>query len=288
MISGEFGAFLQENPRLFTQLTDLYDSIYHGEKGDVWEKTLSTQDKRKLKEINLTGLFAANETHFNEALPEHAKTGGFLGRVNCVYESKRRKLDDALGYEGDDDEIDYDGLLKHLKILTTISGELFLTKEALQAYRDWYYPFYKSEIKDKTGTAARAKDSILKIAILISLSEDVELIITEDQIIEAIVEIMKSLSSTQTMILGEGKAEKAREAKIILHLLGNAKDNKMTRSKLLVDGFGNFDANDLDRVTYTFEQGKLIKIHTSGKDIIYTLTEKAINLLTKFNREEEK
>src|SRR3990172_9304741 len=95
LVSGEFGAFLLENPRLFTQLTDLYDSIYHGDKDDEWDKILSTQDTAKLKGINLTGLFAANEVHFNEALPFHAKKGGFLGRVNCVYESKRRRLNSA-------------------------------------------------------------------------------------------------------------------------------------------------------------------------------------------------
>src|SRR3990167_7843050 len=237
LIGGEFGSFLLENPRLFTQLTDLYDSIYH----DEWDKTLSTQDKKKLKEICLTGLFAANETHFNEALPMHAKKGGFLGRVQCIYESRTRQLNPALRKTGKP-EIDYNKLLEHLKELTKVSGEFTIEDSAIKLYEDWYTPFYLSENSD----------------------------------------------DTRTMIIGEGKAEKAREAKIILQLLACTPDYTLSRRQLLVRGFGNFDVNDLDRVMNTFEQGKLVKVWGSGKDIMYKLTDSAIGLLVKFEKEDEK
>lgn len=283
LIGGEFGSFLLENPRLFTQLTDLYDSIYH----DEWDKTLSTQDKKKLKEICLTGLFAANETHFNEALPMHAKKGGFLGRVQCIYESRTRQLNPALRKTGKP-EIDYNKLLEHLKELTKVSGEFTIEDSAIKLYEDWYTPFYLSENSDDTGTTARAKDTILKVAMLISLSERTDLILTEGHMGEAMLNTVQTLNSTRTMIIGEGKAEKAREAKIILQLLACTPDYTLSRRQLLVRGFGNFDVNDLDRVMNTFEQGKLVKVWGSGKDIMYKLTDSAIGLLVKFEKEDEK
>lgn len=288
LVSGEFGAFLLENPRLFTQLTDLYDSIYHGDKGDTWDKTLASQDKIKLKEVILTGLFAANEVHFNEALPIHAKKGGFLGRVVCVHASKNRKLDAAIRQIAGDDEINYDKLLEHLKKIMILTGEFILEESAIIVYEKWYSHFYSRENVDDTGTSARAKDAILKVCMLLSLSERTDLIITEEHMNESISQTMQSLSSTRTMIIGEGKAEKATEAKTIMGLLSNAVDHKTTRRKLLSDGYGNFDAHDLDRVMETFEQAGLVKSWSAGKDIWYRLTENAIHLLTKFNKEGEK
>ena len=122
---------------------------------------------------------------------------------------------------------------------------------------------------------------------LLSLSDRLDLVITENHMNKSIVQVMQTLSSTKSMIVGEGKAEKAREAKIILNLISNALDHKMTRKQLLVRGFGDFDVNDLDRVMSTFEQGKLVKKWESGKDTWYKLTDTAITLLTKFEKEEK-
>ena len=281
LISGEFGSFLLENPKLFTQLTDLYDSIYH----DEWTKTLSSQDQNKLKDLNLVGLFAANEVHFNEALPLHAKKGGFLGRVVCVYESKNRKLNAAIR-KTDDPDINYDGLLEHLKEVAKLKGEFTIVEEAIVLYEKWYYVFYNIEKEniDDTGTAARAKDTILKVCMLLSLATRLDMIITEDHMSEAISQVMNTLSSTKTMIVGEGKQEHARKAKMILGIITNSPDHKITRKNLISRGFGEFDALDIDRVIETFEQGGLVKKWSSGKDLWYRVTEEAITLLTKFDK----
>lgn len=282
IVSGEFGALFLDNPKLFTNLTDLYDSNYH----DDWAKTLSTQEKLKLKDLCLTGLFAANQVHFDEALPIHAKKGGFLGRVITVYESKRSKLNPSIRDNGNAADINWDRLLKPLVAMTQLQGEMTIEPEALDFYEKWYGMFYGRDNEDDTGSAERVRDNVLKVGMLLSIAERGDLLFTKGHMEEAVIKCTQSLTSTRTMLLGEGKAEKQRESKIILGLLINAKENTLTRREMLVKGYGDFDVNDLDRVMDSFIQSGLVKMEAHGANSRYTLTEQMMTMLK--NLEEKK
>lgn len=271
LLAGEFGSFLLSNPKLFTDLTDLYDSQYN--QGN-WSKRLASQDTLVLKDICLTGLFAANEVHFREALPLHALKGGFLGRTICIYESKRRKLNDLLRSEEDEAITSNSGgfkdLANYLLEISRLEGEFILTKDAVLFYREWYNNFYNlnKDLKDDTGTAERLRDNILKIAMLLALSDKPTLRIEKQHIEEAMIQCFKIYSSTMQMVMGEGKSSVALITKPVLKILfslAGPNNEPISRQRLLIRGSqtGDFDYMELDRVLEHLIQARLLKLETS-------------------------
>lgn len=281
LLAGEFGSYLLSNPRLFTDLTDLYDSQYH--QGE-WKKRLATKDTSILKNICLTGLFAANEVHFRDAVPQNAIKGGFVGRTILVYESRRRLLDSLVG-NGNRKEISLTEITNYLKELSKLKGEFQITDSAARVYNEWYYDFYKldKELKDDTGTAERLRDNILKVAMLESLSDNHELIIEKEHIERGLVRCFQVYSSTIRLVIGEGKSNVANQTKAVLRIIFEYGINgEISRKNLLIKGLqsGDFDYIELDRVLEHLFQVKIVsQIENKGRDTIYKINLGAVNAL---------
>ena len=281
LLAGEFGSYLLANPRLFTDLTDLYDSQYH--QGE-WKKRLATKDTSTLKNICLTGLFAANEVHFRDAVPTNAMKGGFVGRTILVYESKRRLLNSLIG-NGVLKDISITEIVSNLKELSKLKGEFKITVDAAKLYNEWYYDFYKldKELKDDTGTAERLRDNILKVAMLESLSDDFNLTIEKEHIERGLIRCFQVYSSTIRLVIGEGKSSSTNQTKAVLKIIFECGvQGEISRKNLLIKGLqsGDFDYIELDRVLEHLFQVKIIsQIENKGRDTIYKINLGAVNAL---------
>lgn len=289
LLTGEFGSFLLQNPKLFTDLTDLYDTQYN--EGE-WKKRLASRDTETLNNICITGLFAANEVHFKEALPIHAIKGGFFGRTICVYESKRRKLDSLIGDGKSKVRVDITGLIKYLKELSKVAGEFSISEEASSLYNDWYYDFYRldKDLKDDTGTAERLRDNILKVAMLSSLSDSFSLLIEKKHMEEGLIRCFQIYSATMKLVIGEGKSNTAIQTKSVLRIILGQEGQKITRRNLLIRGLqtGDYDYIELDRVLEHLFQVRILSMENKGKDIWYLINMENVNaLLEREKRKEE-
>ena len=281
LITGEFASFLLSDGLSFslTTLTDLYDTQYHDH---GFKKRLASQDELELKEPCLTSLFASNETHFFDSIPRNAITGGFLARTFCVYEEKANTINSLMREQKG--KIDYKTITKFLVGLTKLKGEMKIEEKAKVLYEEWYNGFRNRDSDDDTGTEERIGDSLLKLAMLLSLIDSTDLIITHKQMDEAITKSMECFSNLRRLLVGSGDAKsiKSTVARTIMALLTSSAPKYEThRRAILIKGIGLFGPYDLNETTEHFLQSKLITIEKRGSEEYYKLTNWAIESFLK-------
>ena len=278
LITGEFASFLIGDNTGFslTTLTDLYDTQYHEE---GFKKRLAGQDEIELNGLCLTALFASNETHFFDSIPRNAITGGFLARTFCIYESKKNTINPLM--EVQKQTIDYKGIVQHLKKLSKLKGEMTIERKAKTLFASWYMDFSNKDSNDDTGTDDRLGDNLLKLAMLLSLAESTDLIISHAHMEEAISKTMECFSSLRHLLFGSGdtKSVKRITAKVLLTLLIDAPDHTVKRRDVLVKGIGLFGTYDLDEAVEHFLQARYIIIKKERSEQIYKLNDWVIKTI---------
>lgn len=287
LASDEFHTFLLEDPKALTILTTLYDTGYHSK----FAKRLSGDESGPLtlKEPCITGLFASNDILFKDSVPNRDMRGGFLARSFVVYESEP-KLINSLRY-APKVSVDYEKLTEHLLRISKLRGEIKLTEKAWNCYDAWYYPFRSLKNDDDTGTPERIGDSILKAAMLISLTNKWELLVEEDDVMEALERGMECLAAVRKLTIGSGKAVTADATGDILKVLIKVEDHEVSRRKFLQNGYKNFDVYEFDRIMETLVQGKMVTTRTNGNgtssDIYYKLAPFMVERFNKLMKEEK-
>lgn len=296
-VSSEFATSFIRDEGALTILTDLYDCHWNSE----WNNSLLSH-KEKMVKPNLTILSGSSPTHFFGKIPDESIFGGFVGRLLIVYEEKVDHLDplisDVQGEKIEYQNINYEKLSKHLKnIYECTKGEKKFTfsREAANVWKTWYMHFYGAGHTDKTGFSNRLKDHILKVSMCLSLAENTNIVICENNIEEAIERTQSLIYSTRRVSDGRGKDPMGPQAKIILDHLIRAPNFQLTRRALLQRGYGDFDSIVLDRIIDTtfLEQGWVTKEHVQvdrkGKiewEWLYKMTAQAIQQYQKFKENE--
>ena len=276
LVSGELGAFLVKDPDALTTLTDLHDTHAHE---DFWVNSLKGTGVDKLKAPCITLLGATNEEHFADAVPSNQIGGGFIARTFIVFSLDKGKLNSLMYKPNTVPDTAY--LSIYLKELSNVSGEMRMCDRAKQAYDAWYYPFCSQDVSDPTGTNNRIGDQILKVAMLLSLSESPSLEIKESHTVEAITVCTDCLNGMKQVTMGAGKSNLAAQTKIVMRELLTSPSHQITHSKLLSRFWGEFDTFDLSRIAETLAGADAITIVAQGKDYCYQLKKSALDLYTR-------
>lgn len=293
LLTGEFASFMLQDGVGFslTTLTDLYDTHAHEQTG--FKKRLASQDEISLKGLCLTALFASNETHFFETVPKHAISGGFLARTFCVYEERRNTLNSLTGHNKPVPKaIDYDRIIKNLLDLASLEGPMIIENKALEVYDEWYYGFYANDLEedDETGTYARLKDNIWKAATLIGLANNGDLIITKDNMEEAILKVSETFSNLKRLLLGGAKDNKNIKSitmrTTVASMLERPPIFEIGRKAILRKGAGVFGVYDLDECVEHLIQAGMIKSEKRGGEVYYKLTQLVIRKHMELNKGE--
>jgi len=166
-------------------------------------------------------------------------------------------------------KLNYAGLTERLKQIMNLKGQFKTTKSARETYNDWYYPFNKKiearEIVDDTGTAGRMGDHVWKIAMLLSLCEKDDLIITHEDIEESLILCTGSTTSVRRMTAGSKVTETGAKSMAVIFELMNQPDLTMSRNKLMQRLYMKLDKFDLVKVLETLAYCDVIEeIHTPG------------------------
>jgi len=184
IVASEFSSSLVSDPAAMTILTDLYDR--HWNAGEY--RSLLKMETFELKDPTISMLVATNEAHFEDFIGKKDIQGGFIGRMFVIAEDKVQKLNPLVQML--ENPPDYVKLSEFPKEVSKLTGEFKYGPGAGELYEQWYMQFYRalfdSPNKDTTGTVQRFGDSVLKVAMLLSLGEKLELILTEENINEAI------------------------------------------------------------------------------------------------------
>lgn len=274
MISDEFESFITEDPRALTYLTALHNTHEHEA---TWEKRLKGTGLEELKSPCLTLLVASNEALFESMVKQKDIEGGFIARTFIVHESRRKRINDLLYSDEEiaqllaEDSAFKEVLSSRLKKIAIMEGRFRLDSHATDFYHAWYEQLATEDNEDRTGAVDRLGDQVLKVAMLISISDEDDLIITEEHLKEAVLKSEECLTGTRKISLERNTSEISPLIEKVLKEFLRAPDQSITRKKLMINT--QIEAVLMDRVIDTLKERGAIETprRNSKKEIYYQM-----------------
>jgi hypothetical protein len=276
--SSELSSSIVEDNAALTILTDLYDRHYNpGE----WSSLLKSESFQ-LKDPTVCLLGGINDAHAEEFFGKKDIQGGFLARTFVIYEKEEQTINSLM--QKLTIPIDREGLSVYLKELSKVKGpfkDTFDDNNDLtpvgRFYDEWYHAFRaqvkQMEVKDETGTLNRFGDSVLKVAMLLSLARSTDLEITIQDMENAISTCEKLVGNIRQTTMGRKGLSSSSTLKtmIIMELL-NRENHTISRVVLSKKMWMHYtDITEFDNLMLSFEAAGLIKIAAMGGQTIYTM-----------------
>lgn len=302
IVASEFSSSIVNDPAAMTMLTDLYDRQWHEGK---WNSILKMEEF-SLNKPTISLLAATNEAHFNDFLEYKDMKGGFIGRMFMIAESEVQVLNSLMAPPTI--VPDKSKLIAYLKQLSNIKGpfqdmgasaesdEYPIPKkgkwynQAGIRYDNWYEQFYQdfkeSGTKDDTGTIQRFGDSVLKIAMLLSLSDSTNLVISEQHILGAITLGEKLIGNVRQTTDGKiNKKDSNSDRKdTLLRELYRRNPHIITQQQLLRKYWMQGNINEWDICVETLVAAGQVKIENMGNTIIYRMPDSVVEDLNRIYR----
>lgn len=304
--SSELSSSIVEDKVATKILTDLYDRQYNvGE----W-KSLLKMETFELKNPTITMLTATNEAMSEDFFTRSAIQGGYFARTFIVYE-KEGQNSNSLIYRLENPP-NYNTSANYLKEIAKLTGqfaamegdksdefkyrkikkskrgnrELYFNGVGIM-YDDWYDNFkelVKTSDKDETGTLNRFGDSVLKVAMLLSLAREPRLVISEEAMQEAIVQCEKLLGNVRKTTLGkQGISQSALFKALVIMELLNRETHSVSRTVLMKKMWQNYEnIAEFDDMMLGFDQAGMIRTNSIGNQIVYTMPEDQVKELGVF------
>jgi hypothetical protein len=303
--SSELSSSLVEDPAATKILTDLFDRNYN--EGE-WRSLLKS-DTFKLDSPVVSMLSGTNEAMSDDLLNSSAVKGGFFARTFIIHETKRNKRN-SLTFQPDIIP-DYTEASKYLKELSKLKGpfKYFSSKiaddyyihptkvndtihyasDVGKLYHAWYDDFLDTvdsqEVKDETGTLNRFGDSVIKVAMLLSLAEQPKLEITVNAMTEAIRVCEQLLGNVRKTVAGKNGLSTSSNLKaLIVNELLNVRDNHQISRQMLTKKFYQHygSIEELNHIMESFHVAGMILTETHGETTIYKMPESQVTQLKEY------
>lgn len=286
-------------------LTDLYDRHYNV---DQW-KSLLKMESFELRNPTITMFTATNEAHSSDFFASKDVQGGYFARTFIIAESvgnrdnslsipltnppnlilsaeylkKLSKLRGAFQDLGARESNE----IHHIE-WTNPSGERAYFSDAGIIYEQWYHNFKDSiraqAFKDETGTLNRFGDSVLKVAMLLSLARDDSMIINECDMNEAIKHCEKLVGNVRRTTLGSrGLSITAAFKTQIIHELMSREDHRISKQVLMKKMWMHFsDIVEFEELMGSLEASGLFESKPIGSQTLYQMSDKTVDEWTNF------
>lgn len=285
IVSSELTSSLVEDKAAATILTDLYDRHYNS---GNW-KSLLKMETFDLKNPTISMLTATNEAHSSDFFEKRDIMGGYFARTFIIHETKRNTINSLMMKPTR--LIDKEKLSGYLTELSKLSGpfkgfqnEDGSLTDAGKYYNDWYTDFQNTvdiqEIKDDTGTLNRFGDSVLKVAMLLSLSESPEMEITAAHMEESVSRCEQLIGNIRKATYGKkGESTVLIQQSMVIKELLERPNHAITRVQLLKKYWMQASAEEWDKIMQSFNDSGMIEIQSIGNQIVYVMPEKQVKEL---------
>lgn len=296
--SSELTSSIVEDKVATDILMDLYDRNYRVEN---WRSLLKAESFN-LKDPIITMFTATNESHSEEFFAKKDIQGGYFARTFIIYADRINKINSlVIPPKNPPDE---KKLIPYLKQLAELKGPLISLGSRIKdenhiiegvdegeivyfsptgkIYHDWYTKFKQDtlETEDDTGTLNRFGDSVLKVAMLLSLAEKPEMEISPASMNEAIGMCTKLIGHTRKVTMGKkGKSSYANQKVMIVEKLLRRDNHMITRSQLVMDMHYHLNSNELDEIMKGFDESGLIKVEMHGNTAVYVMPDSQVQKL---------
>lgn len=281
--ASELSSSLVEDNAALTILTDLYDRNYNvGE----WESLLKMENFN-LKDPTVSLFGGINEAHAETFFGKKDIQGGFLARTFIVHEKEEQTINSLMRKLENPPNLET--LSIYLKELLKVRGSFKDTfdennnlTQVGRFYDDWYNDFrarVKSmEIKDETGTLNRFGDSVLKVAMLLSLAREPVLEIQLQDMELAILHCEKLIGNVRAATMGrKGLSTSAAFKTMLINELLHREGHAITRSMLMKKMWMNYSTPDeFDNLMASFEATGMITSAAMGNQMVYVMPEEQV------------
>jgi hypothetical protein len=165
------------------------------------------------------------------------------------------------------------GLYKYKRIK---HGREIWFNEVGLLYDDWYENFrelIKTIDRDETGTLNRFGDSVLKVAMLLSLAREPKLELSVEAMSEAIIECEKLLGNVRKTTMGKhGISQSALLKTLIIMELLNRDNHQVSRTMLMKKMWQHYESSqEFDDMLASFDSAGMIITSSVGNQILYTM-----------------
>lgn len=207
-------------------------------------------------------------------IAEDVMEGGLSARTIFVVGTQKRRLNHAprISTEG---FLARDRVIARLKEIVFLGGEFTIDNSADDAYKAWYYPYYGTPPKNPKmqGFWERKKIFIQKLAMLISLSEKNDLVVTGTDIEKAISILDMTEPCIEAALAGVGRNELSPIGERIFAQIRSLKE--ISVADLMASNWNEVNAKDYQEIIQALvSQGRVtmfLKEHLKGQERIVVL-----------------
>lgn len=188
--ASELSVFLVEVFGSITELlTTFYDCLPH-DSSKPWVYHTIKRDERKIYGPCLNILGASTKAWLKKCIPSSEMEGGFTSRIVFVVENKLPEKLIAWPELSDADNLDRLRLIEDMRHIFTLCGKVEVTPDAKAMFTRWYEHHMKKVLPRNndprmSGYLSRKGDTILKLAIIRSVSLRSDLVLTKQDLVWA-------------------------------------------------------------------------------------------------------
>lgn len=274
--ASELSSSLVRDEAALDILTDLYDRIYHGGGYD----SILKQESFTLVDPTVSLLGGINEAHADALFSSKDIKGGYIGRSFIIHESKRNKRNSLINKP--EFIPNYKESAKYLKELSVVRGpfEDLENTPVGELFHNWYNEFIdkieEQKIKDPTGTLNRFSESVMKVAMLISLADSPNKIISIEHMREAIDKCETLIGNVRKTTMSSGRDAHAQEKALVINELITREAHTISRQQLNKKYYMHASATDWDDIMRQLEIAGSIEIQHSGVNILYIMPDEIV------------
>lgn len=271
----ELGTFLNmRDPELVSVLIDLWDG------NDLFERWLRSTENTRIENPFLNIIAATTPSWIVENFGDLTIGGGLASRIIFIYADKKRQLVpliSAIVDPGDNKELEK-ALVHDLQEMTKLKGPFRMTKTAQALITSWYEQHWVRPTDHLNnirfeGYKARKQTHIMKLCMILSISESDSLLIEESHVIMA-QHILSGVEGHMLKVFNSiGKPLTTRHMEDILATVKNQK--KMIKPDLWRTAMNSMNTKEFSDALDGLIQANYIAIRNEfgAMNIVYTRSE---------------
>lgn len=260
VISKELSSLLAVDPKgMIEVLTDLYDPH------DIWKYKTSDKGEDTLFNVCVTCFFVTTQSWLAKNLPSEAIGGGFTSRFAMVHRGDWHK---DVPWPEEPSKTIYETLRHDLLMVNNLVGPFEVPPETKKVFNDWY-----GTIKDRKKTLSdprmlgflnRMHVIALKVAMGLHVAYSDKLILTSDDIGQAITLVDNCVKSGSEALGGQGENILGHMTDVLR--MNIASLGVTTQKELLSSHWRNLNSTQLEEIMVTLEaMGHIKRVFRTDK-----------------------
>ena len=268
--SEELTSMIIKDDSTIAYLTDLYD--YH----ETWNSGTQARQEEKLENVCLSILSATNEKLFKTVFTAEAIYGGLLGRTLIVIGEKARHKNSLMWQTVEPLKID--PMISHLIQVSRLKGPLTLTKEASTYFDTWYHEQDFEKNDSETGLEYRLTVHILKVAMMLALSEEsLEKIVTLTHLKTAMDMILALVPGYRMFSTNVMVSEEQKQSVLVMKVILKQNGGWLEKREILRHHWFELDMAIFSSIVEKLSMANMIETgYSNGNEPVYRATTYAI------------